>query len=614
MTTPTPRCPAAPPIPSRALQPRDVARHHARSAPPFPVAAGRIAFVAALVLACAPGGRPPAGTAAPAAPVASAIPTIDAARLPRTRAERSAYRETSTHADVVDFLAALRAAGAPITVGSVGTTFEGRDIPYVIASRPLVHTPDEAHALGRPVVYVQGNIHAGEVEGKESLQAILRDLSTEPRANVLDSLVLIAVPIYNGDGNERVDAQARNRPSQHGPERVGQRPNAQGLDLNRDYTKVDAPETAASLRMFARWRPHVFVDLHTTNGSYHGYNLTHAPSLNPAGELPGATFGGAYARDSLLPELERRVRLRHQVESFPYGNFAGDEGVGSPPRAWMTYDHRPRFGTNYFALRGGISVLSEAYSHDPFDVRVRATTAFVRELLSLVAERAPSVRRQVQRAQVAVAGWPAAATGARVPVRAVLTQAPRLGDVRWERLEASSDTVGREPGVRRGVRRTGDIRVARVPIHDRFQATLTRPVPWGYAVAREDTAALRILAAHGVTIDSLTEEWSGDAGPQFVADSVEVAPRPFQGRREARVTGRWVGAGTVRLPAGTRLVPAGQPLGVVVMYLLEPESDDGLFAWDVAGRASAPASVPAVIRLARRPDARAVRLTPISTP
>lgn len=561
--------------------------------------------------ACTPGARPQAGAASAESPPTTAVQRD---RLPRTRAEGSDYRETSAHADVVAFLAALRGAGAPIVVGSAGTTSEGRDIPYVIASRPLVRTPDEAHALDRPVVYVQGNIHAGEVEGKESLQAILRDLSTEGRANALDSIVLIAIPIYNGDGNERFDAQATNRPSQQGPERVGQRPNAQGLDLNRDYMKVDAPETAASLRMFARWRPHVFVDLHTTNGSYHGYNLTYAPSLNPAGELPGATFGASYARDSLLPEVERRVRQRHRVETFPYGNFAGDQAIGAPPRAWTTYDHRPRFGTNYFALRGGISILSEAYSHDPFDVRVRATTAFVRELLSLVAERAPSVRRQVQQAQDAVAGWPAAAGGARVPVRAVLTQDPYLGDVRWERLEPSTDSVGREPGVRRGVRRTGDMRVARIPIHDRFQPTLARPVPWGYAVARDDTSALRLLAAHGLVVDSLTEEWSGDAGAQFVADSTVVAPRPFQGRRESRAMGTWRGDGTVRLPSGTRIVPAGQPLGVVAMYLLEPESDDGLVAWDVGGRASVPGSVPSVIRLTRRPDARTARITRTSTP
>ena len=64
---------------------------------------------------------------------------------------------------------------------------------------------------------------------------------------------------------------------------VGQRPNGQGLDLNRDYIKAEAPETRASLEAFNKWDPDVFVDLHTTDGSFHGYALTYAPSLSPGG-------------------------------------------------------------------------------------------------------------------------------------------------------------------------------------------------------------------------------------------------------------------------------------------------------------------------------------------
>ena len=327
--------------------------------------------------------------------------------LPRTRAERSTYTETSTHADVVAFLDSLVRLDRPLHRGSVGTTSEGRHIPYIIASRPLFDTPAEARRSGRPIVYVQGNIHAGEVEGKEALQAVLRDLLTDPKPNALDSIVLIAVPIYNGDGNEKLDHQAKNRGAQNGPEMVGQRPNGQGLDLNRDYMKADAPETRGSLEMFTRWDPHLFVDLHTTNGSYHGYNLTYAPSLNPAAELVGATFGGAYARDSLLPELQRRIKLRHNVSTFPYGNFAQDDGATSAPKGWLTYDHRPRFGTNYYALRGRVSILSEAYSHDPFETRVRATYAFVKELLSLAAERGGALVALAARSNATLAQWEA---------------------------------------------------------------------------------------------------------------------------------------------------------------------------------------------------------------
>ncbi|HEV2017676.1 MAG TPA: M14 family zinc carboxypeptidase, partial [Gemmatimonadaceae bacterium] len=87
------------------------------------------------------------------------------------------------------FLDSLRKLRAPLVFGSIGKTNEGREIPYVIASRPLVSTPSAAKRLGRPIVYVQGNIHAGEVEGKDALLALLRDLTFSSTPNALDSIV-----------------------------------------------------------------------------------------------------------------------------------------------------------------------------------------------------------------------------------------------------------------------------------------------------------------------------------------------------------------------------------------------------------------------------------------
>ena len=308
----------------------------------------------------------------------------------QTRAERTKYTETSTHADVLAFIDSLQLRGAKVRVGSIGRTSQGREMPYVIASRPLVTTPLEARRLGRPVVYIQGNIHAGEVEGKEALQAVLRDLVFDPKPNVLDSVVLVAVPIYNADGNEAFRPQAQNRGAQNGPESVGQRPNGMGLDLNRDYMKAEAPETRASLAMFNAWDPDLFVDLHTTDGSFHGYALTYAPSLHPAAGIVGGTFGGAFVRDSMLPVIRQRMRAKHKFEVFDYGNFSGDEGPAAQgeARSWSSYEHLPRYGTNYYGLRGRLSILSEAYSHDPFERRVKSTEAFVRELLSMKIGRA----------------------------------------------------------------------------------------------------------------------------------------------------------------------------------------------------------------------------------
>src|SRR5665213_1001200 len=179
--------------------------------------------------------------------------------MPQTRAEATDYNQTSSYGDVTAFINGLRSRNAPLAFGVIGKTTDGRDIPYLIASRPLVTTPEQARELGRPIVYVNANIHAGEVEGKEALLALVRDLTYQRGPNVLDSLVLIAIPIYNGDGNEKFKDEAINRTEQNGKTLVGRRPNGQNLDLNRDYVKAEAPETRAALAMFNKWDPDVYV-------------------------------------------------------------------------------------------------------------------------------------------------------------------------------------------------------------------------------------------------------------------------------------------------------------------------------------------------------------------
>jgi hypothetical protein len=495
---------------------------------------------------------------------------------PATRAEATGYAETSTHTDVVAFLDSLAALGAPVGVGSIGQTTEGREIPYAVASRPRFTTPDAARASGRPIIYVQGNIHGGEVEGKEALQALLRDLLFDPEPNVLDSIVLIAVPIYNADGNESWGPQTRNRSEQHGPESVGQRANVQGLDLNRDYMKAEAPETRGALDMFNRWSPDLLVDLHATNGSYHGYGITYAPPLIPGAAGPAASGGIApaeYARDELLPELRRRVRDRHGLESYDYGNFAtrygADVNTDSVRDGWFSYDHRPRFGTNYYALRGGVALLVEAYSHDPFERRVRASYDFLSEILSLAAERSAEL--------LAVTRDDASKVGATVAIRSELTTTPFIGDVLAEVLAEDPDSIPDEPGVHPGIRRTGRFRTLRIPVHDRFTPTLEVVAPRAYLIPSHYTETIEILGSHGLEIEPITTPVETDV-EVFAIDSVSRAERSFQGHLETRIEGEW-SAERRSFADGWYRVAVDQPFGLVAVYLLEPESDDGIVAW-----------------------------------
>ncbi len=465
-----------------------------------------------LLAGCASHGSTPPGS--PSSPQASPSASPPATAGLATLAERSGYTKTSPYDSVVAYLHLLvqrahadsasgRRPHVMLVESTSGTTTEGRAMPYVILARPMVHSAREAHDSGRPVVYVEANIHAGEVEGKEAVLALMRDLAilANPAApSVLDSIVLIVEPIYNADGNDHFAPQAINRTEQNGPEIVGERPNGQHLDLNRDFIKAEAPETRMTLGMFRDWDPNVFVDLHTTDGSFHGYALTYAPSLNPA-----AVFAGTYTRDSLLPVLRRRMHDRDHFEIFDYGNFEPERapGIDTARHTWRTYDARPRFGTNYVGLRNRISILSEAYSHDPFARRVASTYAFVREILSLVAERRARILQLGASADSAVVDWGShPGHGQALPIRSAFAPERAIEPVLTEDLDRvtgpGGDATLTQPGVPRGLKRSGRIHPVQMAVVDRFAPTLTDRLPLAYAVPAGDTAILRLLRLHGI--------------------------------------------------------------------------------------------------------------------
>ena len=497
----------------------------------------------------------------PAILVALGLATPLRAQL--TRAERTGYAETSAYADVTAFLDSLRLRGAGIQVGTMGVSPEGRPIPYVLASRPLVTEPGDAHRSGKPVVWIQANIHAGEVEGKEAALMLLRDLTLGSLRPLLDSVVLIVVPIYNSDGNDRFASGDVNRPGQNGPAIVGTRANGQGYDLNRDYVKAEAPETRATYAMLAAWDPDVFVDLHTTNGSYHGYLLTWSPGLNV--NSPPAND---WVRDRFLPEVRARMRARHHQETFPYGNFRNQD-PDSLVQGWETYDPRPRFGTNWNGMRGRVSILSEAYSNADFRTRVDVTYNFVRETLSLLAERRGELRDVIARSE----GWHPDS----VALRSALAP-PTMQDVVAEITQPDGD--GNGSYARR--KRTGVFRTIRMPVFDRFAATRREPLAAGYLLPPQYGEHVARLRAQGIEVERLTAPWQGPA-ERFTVDSLGVAPYVFEGHRAVTVEGRWRAA-TAEVPAGWYWVPTGQRLGVYAAYLLEPASEDGLVTWNVLDR------------------------------
>ena len=90
-------------------------------------------------------------------------------------------------------------------------------MPLAVIGAPNA-TPEAVLATGKTRVFIQGNIHAGEVEGKEAALWLLRSIAKGERADWLRSVVLLIAPIYNADGNERVNVRNRSEERRVGKE------------------------------------------------------------------------------------------------------------------------------------------------------------------------------------------------------------------------------------------------------------------------------------------------------------------------------------------------------------------------------------------------------------
>lgn len=461
-----------------------------------------------------------------------------------TVAEQSGYTKSARYAEVVAFCDDLAKRSPAVKVSTFGTSHEGRALPLLTIADPPVNTAADAEKAGKLVVLVFANIHAGEVDGKDAILALARDLTADKDHPLLKDLVLLVVPILNADGNEKLGP--KNRPGQNGPAEAGVRVNAQGLDLNRDFVKLESPEVRALTKLMTQWDPAVVMDLHTTNGSKHRHTLTYDGPRYPSSDAPLAKW----ADGTLFPEVTKKVKAAAGYDLAPYGNFNADR------TRWETYDASPRYGLQAVALRGRLGVLSESYTYAPFKDRVLATHAFTKACLEVVAANKDVVRKAV-----------AATDDGRVPVR-----------TKTEPFPAKRTVLGFEEELKDGRRVPTDRPkayqldyVARVTPAE----TVTRPA--AYMIPAKHAAAADTLRRHGVKVEELREDIDLDT-EVYKLGQVNVAARPFQGHKLVTVEAKARPA-TRRIPAGTFLVRTAQPLGTLAAYLLEPAAEDGLTTW-----------------------------------
>lgn len=471
----------------------------------------------------------------------------------QTPAEQSALTQTADYATSVAFMQRLVSASPLLAMESLGKSPQGRDIWLIKASTTL-------NAIGKrqkPLLLVQAGIHSGEIDGKDAGLMLLRDITQGNKAALLDQVDLLFVPILSVDAHER--RSEHNRMNQRGPVLQGWRNTSQNLNINRDYAKLDTPELQALLRAITQYQPDLYIDIHVTDGEDYQYDVTYGFNEPFASQSPQSA---TWLATRLRPQLDRGLAAQGHIPGpLVFGLDPLDFAKGI--NGWTA---PVRFSNGYGDVRHLPTVLVENHSLKPFKQRVLGTYVLLEETLKLLAVEGRALQQARQsdeqaRPATQVLQYKQAAEPSFIPFKGIayqINQSPisKGPYVQWLGKPLNYDKLA--------------VYWEKIP-----QLEVT--VPKAYWIPPQYQDVIAKLALHGVQM-TRSEKPLPLQLQQWTASAPVFSTKPVEGRFpiQAKFTAGWV---HTTLPVGSVRVSTDQPLGSLVVALLEPSGPDSFFSW-----------------------------------
>jgi hypothetical protein len=453
-----------------------------------------------------------------------AAPTDDWA----IKAEQSGFRETADLAETLTWLERLAATWRHASLRSIGKSAGGRDIPMLIVSR-FGFEPAPVRSSGKAVVLIQAGIHAGEIDGKDATMMLLRDLRAGKLGDLLDHSVLLFVPILNVDGFSCFGPYSRM--NQRGPRQVGRHTNDQNLNLNRDFGKLDAPETRALVALLNAWAPDLYIDTHVTDGVDYRYDVTFGHTAGRHGWSPEIS---SWIDQHLLPDAVAALEKEGHTPG-PLILSVNDRNLRD---GRFDFCANARFTTGYASLRHIPAILIENHSLKTYRRRLLGLYVLLASLIDGVSRNVGGLRaaarrdREARRATVPL-GW------------TVTAENPKLGAFKGVRcVPATFGWSGEE--VTRWTGEPDDSPVAIVPMTEP-SASIRRPR--AYYVPPHLGDIVERLRRHGILVEEITAAFPLRATRTHLDEAQVVGDR-----REAGI----VGTSTAQVLEGHVRVDAGK--------------------------------------------------------
>jgi len=482
-----------------------------------------------------------------------------------TPAERTGLSATPGYDETVAWLAELVKAAPELEMVSIGRSLQGRDIWMVIASAEQAFSPAAMESTAKPLMLAHAGIHAGEIDGKDAGLMLLRDMTVaNKRRELLEKANFLFIPILNVDGHER--RSVFNRVNQRGPAAMGWRTNARNQNLNRDFTKLDTEGVRALVKVFRQWQPDLYLDLHVTDGADYQYDITFGGN----GRKGWSPAIGNWIEDVYRPAINEALSENgHEGGGLIFAANGMDMKDGL-----LTWSGNPRFSNGYGDAIHLPTILVENHSLKPYKRRVLGTYVLLAESLALLAREKDSLHRATD-------------TDERRRPRSIplgferdenqLTQKVTFKGIGSQRYQG--EVSGAEV-----VRWTGEPVTETIPEVLITKPTVLVEIPAAYIIPPAWSGVAERVALHGIEVEQIEEPLTTRAEvyrlpAAGIAEPSGWTPNPFEGHVRIDPGEPVKEMVETTFPVGSYRISTDQPLGELLVLMLEPQAPDSFLQW-----------------------------------
>lgn len=474
-----------------------------------------------------------------------------------TPAETSGLTESPDYATTMKWLEEVSQASSYVSIARIGTSEQGRLIQLVIVSKDQDFSAEELSTSKKPLILIQAGIHAGEIDGKDAGMMLLRDIAFGGKSALLDQANLLFVPILNVDGHER--SSEFGRVNQRGPKEMGWRTNAQNLNLNRDYTKMETAGVQAMVKVINTYDPDLYIDIHVTDGADYQYDITY-DFVAPGGYSPGIFD---WMKTYFKPEINQALSSNGHIPG-PLLFAANDEDFKDGN---IAFSFSPRFSNSYGDIRHLPTILIENHSLKPFKQRVLGTYIFLEQSIISVSDHFEELQEAIASDKNKLRE--------ELPVRFGFSES-RADSIKFLGIESEkvkSPITGAAYVVWKG-----QPVIQTIPNILMDKPEVSVKLPKAYWIPAEWPQLIEKIKAHGIKFEVFKEAKELTVEQDFIRN-YKLSNQPSEGRIRFQEFQIEPINRTVIYQPGSIRISIAQPLGELVAILMEPESVDSYFQW-----------------------------------